>query len=135
MANSSYAPIRTKIYTSPVNRFPDNVPITVVHMLFFNSMVIYATILLYTSLERVTGFSALPFTSARSSPAAPPRKRSAYSPPISVSSTRLLRAYIPHNDMPCDVIIARKYANLADHARYQTSKAYTGGHYCIEMRL
>ena len=123
MANSSYSPIKTKDYLSLVDQFPENVPITVIHMLRFKPIAIYSPSSPYASLEPVSGRDAfyqryVPAGTAAAQEAgiAPAEARF-----FSTSVTNLLH----QNDIPWNIITARKYGSFADYARYQASKAYT----------
>lgn len=122
MANSSYTPFKTKDYLSLVGQFPDDKPITVIHMLRFNSTAIYPPSSPYTSLERVSGRDAF---YQRYAPAGAAAAREVGIKPaearfFSASVTNLLL----HNDIPWDIVTARKYESFADYARYQASTEY-----------
>jgi hypothetical protein len=122
MANSSHTSIKTKDYLSLVGQFPDNVPVTVIHMLCFNSTAIYRPSSPYASLERVSGRDAfyqryIPAGSAAAKEVGITPAETCF---FSTSVTNLLL----HNDKPWDMVAARKYESFADYARYQASKAY-----------
>lgn len=123
MADSSYSPLKTKDYRSLVGQFPDNVPITVVHMLRFHPTAIYPPSSPYTSLEPVSGRDAFwkRYVPAGTAAAQKIGIKPAEVRFFSASVTNLLL----HNDVPWDVVTARTYGNFADYARYQDSKAYT----------
>lgn len=122
MANSSHTSIKTKDYLSLVGQFPENVPVTVVHMLCFNPTAIYLPSSPYASLERISGRDAFfqRYVPAGSAAAQEVGITPAQTSFFSTSVTNLLL----HNDIPWDIVTARKYESFADYARYQKSKAY-----------
>ena len=123
MANSSDALIKTKDYLSLVSQFPDNVPVTVIHKLRFKPTAIYPPSSPYASLEPVSGHDAF---YQRYVPAG---NAAAQEVGITPGETRFYSAFVTilllHNDIPLDVVTARKFENFASYARYQASKAYT----------
>lgn len=103
--------------------FPDNVPVTFIHMLRFNSTAIYPPSSPYASLEPVSGRDAFyqRYVTAGSAAAQEVGIMPAETRFFSTSVTNLLL----HNDVPWDVVTIRKYESFGDYARYQASKAYT----------
>jgi hypothetical protein len=118
----SHNPLKTKDYLSLVNQFPDNVPITVVHMLRFHLTAIYPPSSPYFTLEPISGRNAFyqRYVPAGSAAAQEVGINPAETLFFSTSVTNLLL----HNDIPWDAVAVRKYASFADYARYQASEAY-----------
>lgn len=123
MAHSSHTSIRTKDYLSLVDQFPDNVPVTVIHMFRFNPTAIYPPSSAYASLETASGRDVFyqRYVPAGSAAAEEVGITPAVTRYFSASVTNLLL----HNDIPWDVVTARQYDSFADYARYQASKAYS----------
>ena len=123
MADLSYSPFKTKNYLSLVGQFPDNVPITVFHMLRFHPTAIYSPSSPYASLEPVSGRDAFyqRYVPAGTAAAQGTGIKPAEARFFSASVTNLLT----HNDVPWDIVTVRKYESFAEYARYQASKAYT----------
>ena len=123
MASSSYTPIKTKDYLSLVEQFPENIPITVIHMFRFNLTAIYPPSSPHASLERISGYDAF---YQRYVPAA---NAAAQEVGITPAETRFYSTSVTnllfYNDIPWDIVTARRYESFADYAKYQASKAYT----------
>ncbi|PVI02176.1 hypothetical protein DM02DRAFT_613140 [Periconia macrospinosa] len=123
MADTSYTPIKTKDYLSLVGKFPDNAPITVVHMLQFNDVAIYPESSPHASLDPVSGRDAFYHRYIPAGAAA------AQEVGITPAETRFFLTTVvnllPHNDVAWDVVAARRYQSFSDYARYQASEAYT----------
>ena len=123
MADSTHTPIKTKDYLSLLNQFPDNVPITVIHLLRFNTTAIYPPSSPHASLEPISGRDVF-FN--RYMPAGSAALQEVGIAPaetllFSTSVTNLLL----HNDsIPWDLVAVRKFQSFKDYARYQTSGAY-----------
>ena len=123
MADSSHTPIKTKDYLTLVNQLPDNVPVTVIHMLRFTTTAIYPPSSLYKSLEPLSGRDVffnryIPAGSA-----------AAQATGIVPAETRFFSASVTnllfHNDsIPWDVVAVRNNQTFKDYARYQASEAY-----------
>ncbi|KAK3935977.1 hypothetical protein QBC46DRAFT_297112 [Diplogelasinospora grovesii] len=115
-------PIRTKDYLSLVGQFPDNVPIVVIHMLRFNETAVYPPSSPHASLPPISGLDCFykRYVPAGSAAAQEVRIAPATARFFSASVTNLLQ----HNDVPWDIVTARKYASFSDYARYQASDAY-----------
>ena len=123
MADSTHTPIKTKDYLSLVNQFPGNVPVTVIHMLRFNTTAIYPPSSPHAHLERVSGRDVF---FQRYMPAG---SAAAQEVGISPAETRLFSTSVTnlllHDDsIPWDVVAVRKYQSFKDYARYQASEAY-----------
>lgn len=120
---SSTIPIQTKDYLSLIDKFPPNVPVTLVHMLQFHDTATYPPSSPYASLEPMTGRDAfykryvVCGNAAAREVGITPAKTLFYS----TSVTSLL---FGHNDVLWDVITARKFSSFEEYARYQTSRAY-----------
>jgi len=123
MANPSSTPLKTKDYLSLVDHFPANVPITVFHMLRFNTTANYPPSSPHVTLEPVSGREAFyqRYGPAGSVAAQEVGIKPAETRFFSTAVTNLLL----HNDIPWDVVAVRRYESFADYARYQASKAYT----------
>ena len=122
MADPSPTPIKTKDYLTLTNQFPENVPITVIHMLRFTPTAIYPSSSPHASLERASGRDVF---FKRYIPAAHAAAQEAGIAPaetcfFSTAVTNLLL----HNDVPWDVVAVRKYRCFEDYATYQASEAY-----------
>lgn len=123
MANFLYTSIKTKDYLSLVGQFSEYSPVTVFHMLRFNSTAIYPPSSPYASLAPVSGRDAFyqRYVTAGIAAAQEVGIKPAETRFFSTSVTNLLL----HNGVPWDVIAIRKYESFGDYARYQASKAYT----------
>ena len=123
MAASSYIPLKTKDYSSLVDQFPSNKPITLIHMLRFNPTAIYPSSSPYASLEPISGRDAFyqRYVPAGNAAVLEVGIAAAETRFFSTSVTNLLL----NHDVSWDVVAVRKYESFAAYARYQTSKAYT----------
>ncbi|KAJ4419969.1 hypothetical protein N0V82_004684 [Gnomoniopsis sp. IMI 355080] len=123
MDTSSYRPIKTKDYLSLVDKFPPNVPVTLVHMLRFHKMAIYPPSSPHVSLEPMTGRDAFykRYVAAGNAAAREVGIVPAETKFYSASITSLL---LGHNDVPWDVVTARKFSSFGEYARYQMSRSY-----------
>ena len=123
MADSTHTPVKTKDYLSLVNQFPDNVPVTLIHMLHFNATAIYPPSSPYASLEPVSGRDVF---FQRYMPAG---SAAAQEVDIAPAETRLFSASVTNlllhaDSVPWDVVAVRRYQSFTDYARYQASEAY-----------
>lgn len=123
MADSLDTPIRRKIYLSLVSRFPDDVPVTVLHALRFRSTAIYPPSSPYASLEPISGRDAfyqryIPVSNAAA-------KEVGLTPGETRFYLTFSIALLFQNDIPWDVVTARSFESFASYTRYQASKAYT----------
>ncbi|KAJ4386152.1 hypothetical protein N0V93_009045 [Gnomoniopsis smithogilvyi] len=123
MDTSSYKPITTKDYLSLVEQFPPNVPVILIHMLRFHDMAIYPPSSHHASLEPMTGRDAFykRYVVAGNAAAHEIGIKPAETKFYSTSITSLL---LGHNDIPWDVVTARKFASFEEYARYQMSRPY-----------
>ncbi|CAM1505784.1 Fc.00g114210.m01.CDS01 [Cosmosporella sp. VM-42] len=122
MASTTYSPVRTKDYLSLVNSFPENVPVTVMHMLRFNPTAIYPPSSPHATLPPISGRDAfyqryIPAGTAAAQEVGIKAGESRF------FSTRVTNLLI-HNDVPWDVVAVRTYASFAEYAGYQASKEY-----------
>lgn len=122
MTPTTYTPIRTKDYLSLVDDFPDNVPVTVVHMLRFNPTAIYPASSPHASLAPISGRDAFyqRYIPAGTAAAQEFGIQAGESRFFSTTVTNLLI----HNDTPWDVVAVRAYKTFGEYARYQASQQY-----------
>ncbi|EXJ57875.1 uncharacterized protein A1O5_12433 [Cladophialophora psammophila CBS 110553] len=123
MAQSWQSPLKTKEYLAMIGDFPDNVPVTVIHMLRFNEQAIYPPSSPHASLEPTSGRDAFwkRYVPAGNTAAQKLGIKPAETLFFSDTVTNLLQ----HNDIPWDVVTARKYESFAVYARYQKSMEYS----------
>lgn len=123
MDPTRYEPIKTKDYLSLVKNFPPNVPVTLIHMLRFHDIAIYPPSSPHASLESMTGRDAFykRYVAAGNAAAQQVGITPAETKFCSASVTSLLLGL---NDVPWDVVTARKFASFEEYARYQMSRSY-----------
>lgn len=123
MPTPSHHPIQTKDYLSLVENFPPDVPVTLVHMLRFHDMANYPPSSPHASLEPMTGRDAFykRYVAAGNAAAKEVGITPAETQFYSASVTSLLLGY---NDVPWDVVTARKFSSFGEYARYQMSRPY-----------
>ncbi|KAM7213187.1 hypothetical protein V8F06_011443 [Rhypophila decipiens] len=116
-------PLKSKDYPSLVDQFPENVPVTVVHMIRFKATAVYPPSSPFASLVPITGRDAFFQRYIPAGEAAVEKVgiKPAETRFFSTTVTNLL----PHNDIAWDLVAARQYASFADYARYQFSNEYT----------
>ncbi|KAF7553297.1 hypothetical protein G7046_g7131 [Stylonectria norvegica] len=122
MSTQTHSPVRTKDYLSLVGRFPENVPVTVVHHLRFNPTAIYPPSSPHAALPPISGRDAFyqRYIPAGTAAAQEVGIKAGESRFFSTTVTNLL----VHNDIPWDVVAIRTYASFYEYAGYQASKAY-----------
>ncbi|OQU95787.1 hypothetical protein CLAIMM_01958 [Cladophialophora immunda] len=125
MPQPRQAPLKTKDYLAMIGIFPDDVPVTVVHMLRFNEQALYPPSSPHASLPPTSGRDAFwtRYVPAGNTAAQKLGVKPAETLFFSDTVTNLLR----HNDTPWDVVTARRYESFAVYARYQTSREYSEG--------
>ena len=125
-------PIKTKDYLSLLDQVPAHTPITVIHMLRFNSTTMYPPDSPFNNLPPVSGRSAF---YDRYVPAGNAAAREAG---IAPAETRMYSSFVMnllagrdgegsdgnYGERQWDVVTARRYASFEDYARYQASGAY-----------
>lgn len=126
MATSPSQPLQTKDYNAISNSFPNDKPITVIHLMRFNAVADYPM----TSLHRpnATGAEQRSGRTAFFEHYLPAAERavaaSAIPPPTTHFFSTSVTNLLPHDDRSWDVAAVRHFSSFTAYAAYQTSRVY-----------
>lgn len=126
MATFPSQPLITKDYNAISNSFPNDKPVTVIHLMRFNAVANYPVTSPHhptrTGQEQRSGREA--FFDHYLPAAERAVVASAIPPPTTHFFSTSVTSLLPHSDIPWDVSAVRQFSSFAAYTAYQTSREY-----------